>query len=80
VGAWQRERPKQNGVCVLPHYKGGTELVVGRITLVRRQWAGHEFQLRLIHHLGTSPELAGQNQTDTAGGDGANCACSPDRQ
>jgi hypothetical protein len=22
----------------LPHYKGGTELVVGRITLVRRQW------------------------------------------
>jgi hypothetical protein len=82
VGAWQRDRPKQNGICVLPHYKGGTELSSAASHWYggNGRFSGHEFRLRLIHHLRKSPELAGQNQSDTAGGDGAKCACSPDRQ
>jgi hypothetical protein len=42
--------------------------------------SGHQFRLRLMHYLRTAPELAGQNQSDSAGGDSANHAGSPNHQ
>ena len=38
------------------------------------RFSGHQFRLRLMQYLRASPELAGQNQSDTTSGDDANCA------
>jgi len=77
----------ENGARVLGDKTGGQHHVVRGKAGAASHWCGgngrfpgHRFRFQLTQYLRASPELAGQNQSDTAGGDDANCAHSTNHQ